>query len=549
MTAPGNGVGETGSFEVAFLPSQKSARVMPGATVMDAATLAGVWVYAPCGGEGTCGKCAVTLKGATEPPTAEELEHLSGEELESGVRLACQAVVTGHCEVELTLEAQGAAAKAELAGAAGLELDLPSVRGKSNVQPPLGAAIDAGTTTICVSCFDLMKGTRLGIATIENPQTVFGADVMTRIDRCAHDPGAARSMQEAVVKAVGSLVEEAASSAGEPPSSVLRLVAVGNTTMLNLLLGENPASLGSYPFEAPVLGPVEVYPADVGLDTASGARLLVPRMLSGFLGADIVAVMLATGVGADAGTHLAVDLGTNGEIALSAGGRIASCSTAAGPAFEGMNISRGMRAMPGAVEAMSRDGRLSPQVMGGGRALGICGSGLMDTVAALLEAGLLESSGRLAPPAHADGIAPGRVKDAADMRRFIVDPGSGLALTQNDVRQFQLAKGAVATGIDLLCSKLDIEPESIEKVFLAGVFGSFLRPASAVTVGLLPPALKDRIDYSGNAALTGAEMMLLSERMWEKALALAGHVEVVELSLEAGFQQSFVGNLSFPASA
>lgn len=547
MTSPGAGDREGRSFDVTFLPSGKTARVMPGATVMDAAALAGVWVYAPCGGEGTCGKCAVRLEGEAGPPTTEELDHLSAGELEGGMRLACQAVVSGPCEVELSGEAGGAAVKAGLAGAAGLEVDLPSIRGKSFIAPPLGAAIDVGTTTLCVSCFDLRKGERLGIATIENPQTIYGADVMTRIDRCTREPGAAGSMQEAVVKAVDALVADAASSGGEPPSGIVRLVAVGNTTMMNLLLGKNPAPLGSYPFEPPVLGPVEVRPADIGLSASSGAKLLVPPMLSGFLGADIVAVMLATGLVRDGGVALAVDLGTNGEIALSAGGRIAACSTAAGPAFEGMNISSGMRAMPGAVEAMSRDGRLVPRVMGGGAALGICGSGLMDTVAALLEAGLLMPSGRLAPPAEADETAPKRIRDSANTRKFIVDPGSGVALTQDDVRQFQLAKGAVATGIDLLCSTLAVDAASIEKVYLAGVFGSFLRPTSAVAVGLLPATLNDRIDYSGNAALTGAEMLLLSERMWDEARALAGRVDVVELSLEPSFQQAFVENLSFPA--
>jgi len=272
----------------------------------------------------------------------------------------------------------------------------------------------------------------------------------------------------------------------------------------------------------------------------------VPRFLSGFLGADILAVILASGMDRSKDEMLVVDLGTNGEMAIGNRQRMAACSTAAGPAFEGMHISSGMRAVRGAIESMSRDGLLTPRVIGGGEPEGICGSGLMDTVAALLEAGLIKPSGRLAPPSDAEKTFAGRVRDSGSAREFVLAPGHDLTLTQKDIREFQLAKGAVRSGIEVLSSRLSIDYGNVARVFLAGVFGNFLKPASAADVGLFPKALKDRIDFAGNAALLGAEMMLSSEREWRRALDISKSVEVVELSGDPLFDSEFFRNLAFP---
>jgi len=269
-------------------------------------------------------------------------------------------------------------------------------------------------------------------------------------------------------------------------------------------------------------------------------------VLSGFLGADIVAVILACGAADRDGPALMVDLGTNGEVALGGRRGMAACSTAAGPAFEGAEISCGMRAVPGAIESMSRDGRLAPGVLGGGRPLGICGSGLLDAVAALLENGLVNPQGRLAQPALADRGFPGRVRGPDSAREFVLAPGTGLSLTQGDIREFQLAKGAIRAGVDVLCERLGVDARRLEEVHLAGVFGSLMKPAAAIAVGLFPGELKDRVVFAGNAALDGAEMMLASEKHWMKALALAGSVEVVELSGDPEFERTFIQRLAFP---
>ncbi|MBU4193448.1 MAG: DUF4445 domain-containing protein [Actinobacteria bacterium] len=535
-----------GSFEVRFDPPGRSAVVRAGATVMDAAVLCGVWIDAPCGGGGNCGKCRVRAGGNLAPPTGAELEVIGAGELGEGFRLACQAVVLGPVEVEPLAAPSWAGAKSGLGGEGAMAVDLPGVLETGPSGRPLGAAIDVGTTTLCASVLDLTDGSRLGIASSENPQARFGADVMSRIERCSRDPGARDRMHRGVISSINGLLEEVTGSAGRLPGDLVRLVMVGNTTMVHLALGEDPSPLGTSPFETPIRGPIDVDPSDVGLEAAPSARLLVPRVLSGFLGADIVACMLALGISDSLETRMVVDLGTNGEIALGNRERLIACSTAAGPAFEGAMISSGMRAAPGAIEAFSRDGRLTPRVLGGGRPSGICGSGLLDCVAALLDAGLLLPSGRLLPPGEAQRIAPGRITGDAGQREFHLAPGTGLSLDQEDIRQVQLAKGAIRAGVDILFSSMGSDYGQVSRVYLAGVFGSFLKPSSAVAVGLLPHALERRIEFAGNAALLGAEMMLASERQWSRALKISREVEVAELSGDPLFEKAFIESLSFP---
>ncbi|MBU4176041.1 MAG: DUF4445 domain-containing protein [Actinobacteria bacterium] len=535
-----------GSFEVRFDPPGRSAVVHAGATVMDAAVLCGVRIDAPCGSGGNCGKCRVHAEGLLAPPTGAELDAISAGDLEEGFRLACQAVVLGPVEVEPPSTPAGTDVKSGLGGEGAVTVDLPGVPGSSPSGKPLGAAVDVGTTTLCVSVLDLTDGSRVGIASSENPQARFGADVMSRIERYSRDPGARELMHLDVTSSINGLLRGLTDSVGRLPGDLVRLVMVGNTTMVHIALGEDPSPLGTSPFEPPVWGPVDVGPSDVGLEAAPTSRLLVPRVLSGFLGADIVACILALGVGDSPETLMVVDMGTNGEIALGNRDRVVACSTAAGPAFEGAMISSGMRAAPGAIEAYSRDGELIPIVLGGGEPSGICGSGLLDSVAALLDAGLLLPSGRLLPPEEAQEIAPGRITGNARQREFHLAPGTGLTLNQDDIRQVQLAKGAMRAGVDILCSSMGTNYERIDRVYLAGVFGSFLKPSSAIAVGLLPHFLESHVEYAGNAALSGAEMMLASERHWSHALEISERVEVANLSGDPLFEKAFIESLSFP---
>jgi uncharacterized 2Fe-2S/4Fe-4S cluster protein (DUF4445 family) len=539
---------DTGAtFEVDFHRQGRPGKVRAGSTVMDASAVAGVWMDAPCGGEGRCGKCRIRARGALGPPTPAERKLLGDDAIAEGSRLACQAEVAGPCTVELQPALSWSGAKSSLSSAGSLVVDLASLQAAH--RSPVGAALDIGTTTLSVSLVDLLDGRRLGIASGENPQTRFGADVMTRIEKCRRDGANVAAMHDAAISTFNDLLERLLAEAARGAADLVRLVMVGNTTMLHLAMGEDPSSLGTFPFEPVLRGPVESSHAAIGLAASPDALLLVPRVLSGFLGGDIVGVMLASGMALRRETCLVVDLGTNGEIALGSRDGVAACSTAAGPAFEGAQVSHGMRAVPGAIESMSRDGLLTPRVLGGGEPRGICGSGLLDAAAALLESGLLAASGRLVEPVVADGSAPGRVRERRGMREFVLAPGTDLALTQQDIRQLQLAKGAIGAGIRVLCSRLGISPGRIDRVYLAGVFGSFLKPSSAVTVGIFPTEVEGRIEFAGNAALIGAEMMLSSDAAWQSALELAGKVKVLELSEDREFEKAFIDNLSFPAQS
>jgi uncharacterized 2Fe-2S/4Fe-4S cluster protein (DUF4445 family) len=538
-------MGAMKKFRVTFLPSGRTADVEPGATVMDAAALCGLWIDAPCGGAGRCGKCRVETTGPAGEVTPPEEELLDPAQLERGVRLACQSVVEGDITARPLSVPSWAGSKAGLAGARSLELDLAADPRSSDLDRPLGIAVDVGTTTITVSALDLTDGTRLGVVSSENPQTSFGADVLTRIDRCMREDGASSAMHRIVVEAVNRLTKEALSDSTGGTGDVARIVLVGNTTMITLALGFDPSPLGRVPFEPPLWGPVEAAASERGFHASVGARLLVPRVISGFLGADILAAVLALEIAEHPETRMVVDLGTNGEIALGNTEAVLACSTAAGPAFEGAGISRGMRAAPGAIESVSRDGRFALRVLGGGRPLGLCGSGLMDAVAALLDSGLLAGSGRLVSPRRAQDKTPGRMRDAGDGRRFALSPDEGIDLTQEDVRQLQLAKGAIRAGADILCERLAKGFSTVKTVYLAGAFGNFLKPESALDIGLFPRILGDRIEFAGNAALAGAEMMLASDESWRRANELSERVEVVELSGDDSFQKRFIEDLAF----
>lgn len=530
---------------VRFAPGGETVRLRRGATAIDAALLAGVWIDAPCGGAGKCGKCRVRIEGDVASPTGPELELISEPDLEAGFRLACQAVLLSDASVELEAVPGWAGAKMDLRAGEPPPADFLPISTESG-NPPAGAAIDIGTTTLCVSLIDLESGHRLGIASAENPQTRFGADVMTRIGCCREKPGAHGKMRDCLTGSLNSMLRNLCRTAGLTPGDVARITVVGNTTMVHLLLGEDPSPLGEAPFEPVFKEPVDTEPSSVGLDSARDSRLLVPGLLSGFLGADILAVAFALGLGVSTGNSLAVDLGTNGETVVSCGGRIMACSTAAGPAFEGAQISNGMRASPGAIESYSRDGLLTPGVLGGGTPEGICGSGLLDVTAALLDAGLMRPNGRLVPPAESESIRPGRIQDENGSRRFLLAPGTDITLDQGDVRQVQLAKGAIRAGIDLLHRELGLDCRELDRVFLAGVFGNFLKPSSAARIGLFPSGAAEMIEFAGNAAMAGCEMMLVSDRAFEEVNRLAEKVEVLDLSGHPDFDKLFIESLSFP---
>jgi len=501
---------------VLFLPSGREIRVPAGVTFLEAARLAGVELEAPCGGRGVCGACRVSLSPAPAP-TGEEQRLLSRQELDAGCRLACICRVRG--DVTCCVPAVSASPKPSGHWGRSLPAPDPLVPAKPGT---LGIALDLGTTTLAGAAADLGIGRLLALATDSNPCGAFGADVMSRVE--ASLSGEAEALTVSLRKGVIGLVGRLATAAGGGQPRLVTVV--GNPAMLGILLGADLSGLAAMPFTPPVRGGEILSGELVGLP--SGADVAVLPVIGGFVGADTIGVALACGLDEGGPPVLAVDIGTNGELLLATGGRILACSCAAGPALEGGRISCGMRAVSGAVAgALLEDGELRLDVLGGGEPRGVCGSGLVDLAAAMLALGVLSEAGVLAGG------------------RFQV--GGRISLTQRDVRELQLAKGAMRAGAEILLREAGLPGwGEVAELLLAGAFGNYLRPASALRIGLIPPVGEggEGIRRVGNAALEGALRALLSQLEWERALALARLIEHVELGAAPGFQALFADSMA-----
>jgi uncharacterized 2Fe-2S/4Fe-4S cluster protein (DUF4445 family) len=425
-------------------------------------------------------------------------------------------------------------------------------------------AFDLGTTTVVATLLDLLTGTPVAVASMLNKQQPFGGDVISRISATMLDPAALGRLQDAAAQTLSTLAEQVCREGGVDPLHVYEAALAGNATMTALALGIDPEPLGVAPFVQTTATPPTVPASDIGLDLHPGARVALFPALGAYVGGDIVAGMLATGMDRDKRVRLFIDVGTNCEIVLSDGERILSTAAPAGPAFEGGAIRCGMRAADGAIEVikLTPDAALDEPgvelgVIGDVEPRGLCGSGLVDAVAELVKVGLLDASGRFATDEVAKEVAPGladRLTFIGQERVFVLhrerpdaDPAEGVVLTQRDVRELQFAKAAISTGWTLLMEELGLEHGDLQQVLLAGSFGSYLSAASAVRIGLVPKLPVLRIVAAGNVAGEGAKMALLSIRERAGALALLEEVNYVELSDRADFNDRFVDLLAFPS--
>ncbi len=423
-------------------------------------------------------------------------------------------------------------------------------------------AFDLGTTTVVATLLDLGLGTPVSVASRLNKQQPFGGDVITRISATMMDPEALGRLQSLAGETLDELAQQVCVEGGVDPANVYEVAIAGNATMTALALGIDPEPLGVAPFVMTTAQPPVVLADDVGLHLHPRARAVMFPALGAYVGGDIVAGMLATGMDRDKRTRLFIDVGTNCEIVLSNGDTILSTAAPAGPAFEGGAIRCGMRAAEGAIEVVKLDPNGSAetgvvlQVIGDVPAKGLCGSGLVDAVAEMVRTGLLDGSGRFLPEDEAVTKAPAladRFAKIGEERVFVLhrpspdsDPADTVYLSQRDVRELQFGKAAIATGWTLLLEELGLEHDDIQQVLLAGSFGSYLSPASAVRIGLVPKLPVLRIVSAGNVAGEGAKMALLSLRERVGAQALLEEVKYVELSDRTDFNDKFVDQLAFP---
>ena len=438
---------------------------------------------------------------------------------------------------------------------------LIDVEGGDTTQVRYGIAFDLGTTTVVATLLDLTTGTPAAVCSMLNKQQSFGGDVISRISATMLDPTALGRLRQAAQATLAELAAEVCQEAGVDPASVYEVALAGNATMAHLVLGIDPEPLGVAPFVMSSKDFPGVLAAELGLTERfvhPRARAYLFPSLGAYVGGDIVAGMLASGMDRDKRLRLFIDVGTNCEIVLGDSSRLLSTAAPAGPAFEGASIRCGMRAADGAIEVVKlTSDSVAVQVIGDVEPVGLCGSGLVDAVAELVAVGLLDSSGRLLDVRQAEDRVPGLADRLVELdggeRVFVLhwggevgDVDHAVYLSQRDVRELQFAKAAIATGWKLLIDEYGTDVSQVQQVLLAGSFGSYLSAASAVRIGLVPKVPVLRIVSAGNVAGEGAKMVLLSVREREGARTLLEEVRYVELSDRTDFNDLFVEQLAFP---
>jgi len=417
-----------------------------------------------------------------------------------------------------------------------INLEEGDTRGKN-----FGLAFDIGTTTVVGSLIDLDTGNRIATKAILNPQTIYGDDVISRVSYLQNNSKGLLNLQRKIVGGINEIVDYLVNSTGVKRENIYEITLVGNTVMQHLLSGVNPLNLALYPYVPVTQDPINLKSYRLGIKINPLANIYVFPNIAAFVGGDTVGVILATEMHKiNNKTKLAIDIGTNGEIVLSHEGKLVAASTAAGPAFEGSRISHGMWAQDGAIEKVRlKDGEVIIDVIGGGRPTGICGSGLIDSISEFYKEGIIDRSGRIKPVKEQSRLWRNRIVEDEEGGRFILwEDGekSSIFISQKDIREFQLAKAAIYTGIKILLDKLEVKRENVEEVLIAGAFGNYINLESAYNVGLLPKFPNSKVKNVGNAAILGAIKALISRKSRQEAEEIPHLVHYVELAATTNFQ-------------
>lgn len=571
--------------KVFFKEDQISIEVDDGTKLVEAVRSAGLSIETPCNGMGTCGKCKVKAVGELSPITDKEKGFIR-ESLNE--RLACATMVLGDVEVELiSKEAEiktiggGDSIDVKLDGDIKL-VKLPPVdktsskpyiesleykvsfsaldkiaeiekrspdgisgvayRGKlldigESIDKLYGVAMDIGTTGMSTYLVDINTGEILNKKSGLNPQSEYGGDVLSRIAYGMNNPDGKENLKKAVVGKIngmiGSLLE-----ASSDCDCVYRVVVAANTVMLHMLLGVDSETIAKAPYRPVFLNSMDIKASDLGIRiNREGIVTLLPSA-SGYVGADIIAGATATGFDKKEKNSVYIDIGTNGEILAVSNGRLMATSTAAGPAFEGMNISCGCRAEAGAIDAfVIEDGELKFSTIGDEKPIGICGSGLIDIAFELIRNKVILRTGRL--NGKLEGKLAWRIRDK---KFYITDE---VYLSQADIRQIQLAKGAISAGVIMLLKEMNMSIEEVEEVVIAGSFGYHLNPESILGTGIIPRGFKGKMTFAGNSSVEGARLALINKDLMSEMTGLKSQIEVLELSMKAEFQDCFVREMSF----
>lgn len=526
-------------------PGGRKATLSAGESVLNAAWRTGIALEAPCGGQGWCGHCRVHIDPAPAP-SPEDGETLSPGDIAAGWRLACRT----HPAQDSTVfpgSLEGSISSPPVPRRP------PPSRGASRRPAGYGIALDIGTTTLAAQLWDTAGPSLLGTATLLNPQAAFGLDVISRISS-SEKPGSLTRLQRSLRRGVNDLLRGLLKEHGVRPGQITEVVAAGNTTMEHFLAGADPSSLARAPFRPSFLALPPGRAPDIGLHSFSRAAVHFIPNVSAFIGGDAVAGVLAVLPPAKERPALLIDMGTNAEMVLIRSRTFLATSAAAGPALEGGALASGLRAVPGAIEEVDFTGDLLLKTIGDRSPRGLCGSGLIDLVAVLIRLGFILSDGRLLSPEEGRNspwkrLVP-RLRLQGKERSFVLSRARGrspaVILTQDDIRQVQLAKAAIATGWQLLLREARLDPGDVSSIFLAGSFGYSLRPRNLSTLGLIPALWEEKLSFPGNTSLAGATRFLLSLSERDRLERIIPRVKTRHLAETNQFRDCFVKNLDFP---
>lgn len=569
------------------------------ASLLEAAQDNGIQLVSLCGAIGACRGCLVRLmRGDVSPVTLEEESQLTDAELAAGCRLACQTFPLTDVRIDIPAESLSTPQRLQVEGEAlHIALD-PLVHAHDVILPPptitdlrpdmqrlndalgqqvtaepsmlnafskvarahdwqvrlavrdtmlvgalpsgaalLGLAVDIGSTKLAAYLLNLETGELLAKAGAMNPQIAFGEDIISRIVYASAHHDGAQVLQARLIDSLNALIATLCEECAAHPEQIVDVVFVGNTVMHHLLVGLPVEPLGEAPYVASTLDALEVSADSLRLNVSAGARVSLPPLIAGYVGADHTAMLLATGIAEMTATCMVLDIGTNTEITLAHEGQLWSCSCASGPAFEGAHISQGMRAAVGAIERVQRvDGRVRITTIDHRPAVGICGSGILDAVAVMVEQGIVDARGAL--DAQHPAVREGCFVLAEDQS------AGRVGVTRKDVSEVQLAKAAIRVGIELLLREAGIAALDLKQFIIAGAFGSYITVDSAVRIGMFPALPRERFRQVGNAAGQGACQLLLSAAKRKEAAHTARRIHYLELTTHADFQSRFMEHLS-----
>lgn len=531
-----------------LLPDNITIPIHEGETLLHAIRNSKVPVHfeTPCNGKGFCGKCKIHIEnGRLSPVTEHEKKHLTEDELSSGIRLACLAACEAGGKITVSLIPK------EGNDSVLSDYHLPeySHRPMFGCGTGCGIAIDIGTTTIAAVLLDLESGQGLAKASCVNPQTKIGGDVLSRIEYTMSHEGGLCELSDMICTCIDEMTVKLLHDSQKEPESIKGYTIAANTTMLHLLLAVNPRSIAMAPY-TPEFTEAQLVPASrLKLShCAADAGVYCLPSVSAYIGADIVAGIYMSEIYKAGKNIMFIDIGTNGEIVLSVKDTLYSCSCAAGPALEGMNITCGMRAADGAIEHVDyENGRFQTATIGNAAPLGICGSGVLESVSALLKSGAVDKSGRISRTMP-EALKPLVVQTQGNKKAFcLTDTEPPVLFSQADIRQVQLAKGAILSGFMALLERNKMTMEDLDEVVIAGQFGSYLDENTLIGTGILPENVRGKIRYIGNSSLSGAILCLLDKDVTETMAHIAKNVNYFELASYPDYTRLLMRCMEFPA--